>query len=224
MRERAQASVETVALIAAALAVAAVLLLAVVRLAPPLASALGQALAGIFASGEPTAPGLDGLERALLTAATSSDSDGPTLLDVRTHLRLRMDRSAADAIFAASLRPLVIRALEDQEMATGVGAIALVERTTEDEWLHSRFHPARLARAVDVAVGLSGTPGAVITLAKEAGLGADEPVDGIAPGRAAGDIVVKLEGIRDVTLRRRAGRGLRVIADELVKHRWEPRP
>ena len=223
MRERAQASVEAIALVAAALALAAVLMLGVVRLAPPLATSIGAALAGVFAPGQPTAPGLDAFERILLSSATGSDADGPTLLDLRTHLRSRLDRSAADTAFAAALRPLVARAFQEHDVDTGVGTITVVERATEDAWLRARFHPARLDRAVEVVVGLAGLPGAVISLAREAGLGADEPVDGIEPGHAAGDLVVRVGGIRDVVLRRRAGSGLVVIADELVKARGEGR-
>ena len=208
---------------AAALALAAVLLLGIVRLAPPLASALGGRSPGVFAPGQPSAPGLDGLERALLAGATGSDADGPTLLDLRTHLRSRLARAAADAAFAATLRPLVTRTLQEHEMDTGVGEISVVERASEDAWLRDRFHPARLGRAVEIVVGLAGLPGAVISLAREAGLGADEPVDGIEPGHAAGDVVVRVGGIRDVVLRRRAGSGLTVISDELVRARGEGR-
>ena len=221
MRERAQASVETIALIAAALALAAVLLLGVVRLAPPLAAALGQALSGVFQSGDPTAPGLDGFEHALLSAATGPDADGPTLLDLRTQLRSHLDRAAADAAFATVLRPLVTGALATRAIDAPAGAIAIVDRATEDAWLHDQFHPARLREAAELLVGLAGTPGAVIALAHEAGLGADEPVDGIAPGHAAGDVVVRVNGIRDVVLRRQEGSGLTVISDALVRHRGE---
>ena len=208
---------------AAALALAAVLVLGVVRFAPPLVSAIGGALTGVGAPGQPSAPGLDALERALLSGATGSDADGPSLLDLRTHLRARLDRSAADAAFATTLRPLVVRALRDHEIGGGAGDVAIVERATEDAWLRDRFHPARLRRAVEVVVGLAGLPGAVISLAREAGLGADESADGIEPGRAAGDVVVRVDGIRDVVLRRRAGSGLTVIADDLVKANGEGR-
>ena len=223
MRERAQASVETIALTATALALAAVLVLGVVRLAPPVASAIGGALTGLFAPGQPSAPDLDTLERILLTGATGSDADGPTLLDLRTHLRSRLTRAAADAAFAATLRPLVARTLQEHEMDSGVGEMSVVERASEDAWLRDRFHPARLGRAVEIVVGLAGLPGAVISLAREAGLGADEPADGIEPGHAAGDVVVRVGGIRDVVLRRRAGSGLTVISDELVRARGEGR-
>ena len=79
-----------IALIAAALALAAALLLGVARLGPPLAATLGAGALGRLAPGTPTAPGLDGLERALLAGATSPDADGPTLLDLRTRLRSRL--------------------------------------------------------------------------------------------------------------------------------------
>jgi hypothetical protein len=216
MRERAQASVETIALVVAALALAAALLLGVVRLAPTLASALGQALSGVFAPGQPSAPGLDQLERLLLDGATGTDADGPTLLDLRTHLRLRLGRPEADAAFAAIIRPLVVRALAAHSIETNAGDIAIVERTTEDGWLHDRFHPALLRRLAEVSAELAGTPGAVLTLAKDAGLGADEPVDAIEPGRAAGDVVVMIGGgFRHIVLRRRPESGLTVIADEV---------
>ena len=68
MRERGQASVETVALIAAVLALAAALLFGIARFSAPLAAALGRALSGVVAPGTPAAPGLDGLESAILAA------------------------------------------------------------------------------------------------------------------------------------------------------------
>ncbi len=90
MRERAQASVETAALTAVALALAIVLGLGVVRLGPALASTIAGAVSGAVASGTPTAPGLDGLERELLAAATGAGDSAPTLLDLRTHLLARL--------------------------------------------------------------------------------------------------------------------------------------
>ena len=95
MRERGQASVETVALIAVALAVAAALLLGVAGFGPAFTSTLVRALSGVIAPGSERAPGLDGLEVALLDGATSPDADGPTLLDVRTHLRRGSARARA---------------------------------------------------------------------------------------------------------------------------------
>lgn len=223
MRERAQASVETIALVAAALALAAVILLGVVRLAPPLAATIGQALSAVFSPAQPSAPGLDRMERVLLTGATSSDADGPTLLDLRTHLRSRLGRAAADSAFVAIIRPLVGRALAEHDIAAVAGGITVVDRATEDAWLHDRFHPARLRGAAELAVGLAGLPGAVIALAREAGIAADEPIDGIEPGRAAGDVVVRVGGIREVVLRRRASSGLTVISDKLARYRGEAR-
>ncbi len=129
MRERAQASVETAALMAAAAALVAALALGVIRFGPPLASVIGQALSGIVAPAVPLAPGLDDLERALLAAATSADADGPTLLDVRTQLRSRLAPSAADAAFAAVIRPLVARTLAADSIASEPGSIAIVKRT-----------------------------------------------------------------------------------------------
>jgi hypothetical protein len=214
MRERAQASVETIALTAAAVALATALLLGVVRLAPPLASALGQALSHVFAPSEQKAPGLDGLERLLLAGATSADDDGPTLLDLRVHLRARLDRPGADAVFAAILRPLVDGALATRSIDSRESDVSIVERAAEDAWLRDRFHPGRLASSIELGVELLGTPGGIIGLAHDLGLGADEPVDGIEPGRAAGDVVVRLSGgRRELILRRRPGSGLSVIAD-----------
>jgi hypothetical protein len=214
MRERAQASVETIALTAAAVALATALLLGVVRLAPPLASALGQALSHVSAPSEQKAPGLDGLEHVLLAAATSADADGPTLLDLRVHLRSRLDRPSADAAFAAILRPLVAGALATRSIDSRDSDISIVDRAAEDAWLHDRFYPGRLKSSVELGVELLGTPGGIIGLAHDFGLGADEPVDGIEPGRAAGDVVVRVSGgRRELILRRRPGSGLSVIAD-----------
>jgi hypothetical protein len=214
MRERAQASVETVALLAAAVALAAALSLGVVRLAPPLASAVGHSLSGVFVAEVPTAPGLDDLERALLNGATSPGADGPTLLDVRARLRARLARPAADAAFAATLRPLVAQALAAHSITGKPDDIAIVDRASEDAWLRDRFHPGRLQRAGELVVGLVGMPGAIISLADDIGLTADEPVDGIDPGHAAGDVVVQLgDPFRVVILRRETDSGLTVIAD-----------
>ena len=192
MRERAQASVETIALVAAAARAGGS---DPARGGPSRAATRSDdrtGALGAFLPAEPIAPGLDRLERVLLTSATSPDADGPTLLDLRTHLRSRLDRAAADSLFAATIRPLVVRALAEHDIATGAGSIAIVDRATEDAWLHDRFHPARLHGAAELAVGLAGLPGAVIALAREAGIGAEEPIDGIEPGRAAGDIVVQV--------------------------------
>jgi hypothetical protein len=213
MRERAQASVETIALLAAVLALGAALLLGVVRLGPPLAASIGQALSGTFGPGAPTAPGLDPFERLLLAAATSADPDGPTLLDLRTSLRARLGRKAADAAFAATLRPLVVRALSTQSVEGTPGDVAVVDRGAEDSWLRERFHPGALSRFKEFAVSVAGKPGAIATLFHDVGLGSDE-ADGIDPGHAAGDVIVEIDdGVREVVLRRRPGTGLTVVAE-----------
>src|SRR5262245_60687047 len=111
MAQRAQASVEGVALTIVALALATALVLGIARLGPPLAADLTRAISGVVAPGPvPTAP-LDGVERALVTAATDDGAEGPTLLDVRAHLRARLGRGAGDAAFDALVRPIAQRAL-----------------------------------------------------------------------------------------------------------------
>ena len=213
MRERGQASVETVALITVAIAVAAALLLGVVRVAPPLAATLAQTLSGILAPGAPTAPGLDGLESALLTAATSPDSEGPTLLDVRAHLRSRLGQAAGDAAFSAILRPLVDRALPSSAAHLEIQSIDVTDTATEAAWLRSRFHPNWSVRASKTVLGLLGPPGAIYALADAFGIAGGELPDALAPGAGAGDVVVTLAGGRMLALRRRPGSGLAVVGD-----------
>jgi hypothetical protein len=211
MRERAQASVETIALLAAVVALAAALSLGVARVGPPLAEAIAQAISAAFDAGEPTAPALDSLERLLLAGATSADPEGPTLLDLRASLRSRLGSTAGDTAFAATLRPLVARALSARSIVDAPENITLVGRDEEDSWLRERFHPGTLSRFKEFAVSAAGTPGALATLFHDAGL-APEVTDGIDPGRAAGDVVVELNGgLRDVLLRRRPGTGLTII-------------
>jgi hypothetical protein len=213
MRERAQASVETIALLAGAMAIAAALMLATVRLAPPLVSSIGRALSNVFGPSAPTAPGLDPLERLVLAGATSTTAEGPTLLDLRTHLRSRLERSEADAAFAAILWPLTARALSTDAIDGGPGRIELIDRATEDQWLRDHFHPGVLTRVASFALGLAGGPGAIYSLGRDVGLAADEA---IPPGSAAGDVVVQVgSGLREVVLRKQADRGLTVIAERL---------
>jgi len=213
MRERAQASVETIALLAAAMAIAGALTLAVVRLGPPLVASIGQALTHAFGPSAPTAPGLDPLERIVLDRATSTTADGPTLLDLRTHLRSRLDRPSADAAFTAILVPLAARALAAGAIDGGPGRIQLVDRTTEDHWLRSRFHPGFVTRFSSFALGLAGGPGAIYSLGRDVGLASE---DAIPPGSAAGDVVVQIGGgLREVVLRKLPDRGLIVIAERL---------
>ena len=221
MRERGQASVETVALIAAVLALAAALLFGIARFAPPLASALGRALSGVVTPSAPAAPGLDGLESAILTAAAGPEADGPTVLDVRTHLRSRLGRSAGDAAFATALRPLVEQALPSG--APAISSVGVVDNASETAWLRTQFHPDGFTQAAGVAIGLAGTPGAVYSLAGSLGLLGGEQPDGLAPGSAAGDVVVRVGGRRTLVLRRRAGHGLEVIADTTDSVHGAPR-
>ena len=214
MRERAQASVETIALLAAAMALAAALVLGVALLGPALAASIGDALSGAFDPGVPAAPGLDPFERLLVASATSPDPDGATLLDLRTSLRARLAPKAADAAFAATLRPLVLRALSASSIAGAPGDITVIDRRAEDSWLREHFHPGVLSRLKEFAVSVAGRPGAIATLFHDVGLGSDE-ADGIEPGHAAGDLVVEVDdGLHEVVMRRRPGIGLTVVAQQ----------
>jgi hypothetical protein len=214
MRERAQASVDTIALMAAVMALAGMLALGVVRLGPPLAESIGNAISGAFAAGTPTAPGLDAFERLLVASATSADPDGATLLDLRATLRARLGQKSGDTAFAATLRSLVVRALSEASIAGAPGGIRVVDRGAEDSWLRERFHPGALSRFKEFAVSASGKAGGISSLLHDAGLGSDEE-DGIAPGRAAGDVVVEVDdGLREVVLRRRPDTGLTVVAEQ----------
>jgi len=219
MRERGQASVETVALIAAVLALAAALLFGIARFGPPLATTLGQALSGVFTPGAPTAPGLDVLESALLAGATSPDADGPTVLDVRTHLRSRLGRAAGDAAFASALRPVVERALPaDAEHVPGM-SFDVTDAALEAAWLKAQFHPSASVKGAKTALGLLGEFGALYSLLDSLGVLTHDEPDGIAPGAAAGDVVVRLDSLRTLVLRRRVDHGLVVIADTLASPR-----
>jgi hypothetical protein len=217
MRERAQASVETIALLAAALALAAALVLSVVRLGPPLATSIGHALSGAFGPGGASrAPGLDPLERLLLDGATSAEDDGPTLLDLRTLLRSRLDRPAADAAFDANVRALVVRTFESNAIDAAPGQIEVIDQETEDAWVRDRFNPGTAERAASVTASLLGLPGAIFSLATDTGLISDEP-DALDAGHAAGDLVVHVAGSpRELILRRQPGQGLTVVADRML--------
>ena len=199
---------------AAVMALAGAVALGVMRLGPPLAASIGEAISGTFGAGTPTAPRLDAFERLLVASATSPDPDGPTLLDLRTTLRRRLGRTNGDAAFAATLRPLVARALTARSIEGTPGDIRVVDRATEDSWLRERFHPGALSRFKEFAVSVAGRPGAIVTLFHDVGLGSDE-VDGIEPGRAAGDVVVEVgDNLRELVLRRRPDTGLTVIAEQ----------
>jgi hypothetical protein len=213
MRERGQAGVETVALTAVALALAIALGVGIVRLGPTFASSLGRALASVIAPVSPQAPALDDLERDLLAGARGPGTDGPTLLDLQTHLRSRLDRPAADAAFTAAVRLLVDQTLAATSITSPPGAIAVVDRATEDGWIRRRFHPELSRKVGETVLGLMGTPGAMYSLASDLGLATDEPMDGIEPGFEAGDIVVRVgvAGYDGVVLRRREGSGLVIV-------------
>ena len=213
MRERGQASVEAVALIALALAVAAALLLGVVRFGRPLTAALVQALSGVVAPGPPADSRLDGLEQALLAGATSVDADGPTLLDVRTRLRSRLGRSAGDAAFALALRPLVASALPADARMDDVASLGVVDAAAEKAWLRTRFHPDLMVQGAGLLVSVAGPVGGAYSLAKSFGLVEGDQPDSIAPGNRAGDVLVALPLHRVIVLRRREGKGLSVIRD-----------
>jgi hypothetical protein len=211
MRERAQASVETIALMAAVVALAGALTLGAARLGPPLAASIGAALSGAFDGGKPEAPGLDPFEHLLVASAMSAAADGATLLDLRTSLRARLGQKTGDAAFAATLRPLVVRALSVGSIEGTPGEIRVVDRSAEDSWLRERFHPGGFSRFKEFAMTASGKAGGIVGLLHDAGIGSE--ADGIEPGHAAGDIVVEVDdGLREFVLRRRPGAGLTVVA------------
>lgn len=206
MRERAQASVETAALTAVALALAIVLGLGVVRLGPALASTIAGAVSGAVASGTPTAPGLDGLERELLAAATGAGDSAPTLLDLRTHLLARLGDEAGAAAFDGAIRPVVEQALGAASISSLSGAaVHLVERVSEDAWLEAHFHTDISEQVDSTILGLA--PG--YSLLEHAGVFSD---DVIAPGHEAGDIVIEPRGgLQTIVLRRQPGEGLVIV-------------
>ncbi|HEY3614697.1 MAG TPA: hypothetical protein VGK92_13365 [Gaiellales bacterium] len=213
MRQRGQATVEAIALIAVALALAAALLLGMLRFAPPFTATLVRALSGVVAPGSQRAPTLDGLETALLDGATSPDADGPTLLDVRTHLRARLGTVAGDGAFLAVLRPLVARALPSDAPLAAVEAIHVIDAATEKAWLRAILHPDFMTQAAGVVVGSAGTVGGLYSVAKTFGLVEGPQPDFIAPGDRLGDVLVSLPLHRQIVLRRRAGDGLTVVDD-----------
>lgn len=222
MRERGQASVELIALIAVALAVAAALLFGLARFGPPLTATIVGALSGASAPGPSNAPGLDRLETTLLAAATSPDAEGPTVLDVRTRLRARLGKVAGDAAFLAVLRPLVERALPANAADLQIESIGVTDNASELTWLRRRLHPDLWVRSAEVAIGSSGPIGGAYSLAASLGLlGGDEP-GGMAPGAAAGDVLVALEGRRRLVFRRREDTGLTVVGDLTLPWRAGP--
>jgi hypothetical protein len=211
MRERAQASGETIGLMVVVMALTGALAFGVVRLGPALAGAVGQALSGALGAGTPAAPGLSSFERLLLTSATGAGADGATLLDVRTTLRARLGESAGNEAFDATVRPLVLHALREQSITGTPGELALVDRQAEDSWLRDRLSPSFVRRAADFVVDNAGPPGALISAVRDSGLLPDD-IDGIAPGHEAGDLVVAVDDSELFVLRRRPGTGLTIVS------------
>jgi hypothetical protein len=212
MRERAQASGETIGLVVAVVALAGALSFGVVRLGPAVAGSVGQALESAFGAGAPDAPGLNPFERRLLTSATGADADGATLLDLRTSLRARLGEHAGDETFVATVQPLVLRALEDHSITGAPGDVVVVDRQAEDSWLRDRLSPSFVRRAASFLVDNAGPPGAVVSFAHDSGLLPDD-IDGIKPGHEAGDLVVAVADNSELfVLRRRPGTGLTIVS------------
>ncbi len=137
------------------------------------------------------------------------------MLDVRTHLRSRLGRPAADTAFAAVLKPLVERALADAADRGGAGRHHRGRpRVGGRAGCDTGSIPGRLDRASELVAGILASRIRVLAVIGDLGIGFDGPDDAIAPGHAAGDIVVRVDdgAVRDVVLRRRAGAGFAVIA------------
>ena len=111
------------------------------------------------------------------------------MLDLRTQLRSRLGARAADAAFAATLRPIVARALSAAVDRRAPGDIGLVDRSAEDAWLRERFHPGALSRFKEFAASIAGKPGADLLADPRRGSRLRRG-GGIEPGHAAGDVVV----------------------------------
>ena len=128
---------------------------------------------------------------------------------MRTRLRSRLDRSAADAAFDAAVRPLIADTLVARSITSRPGTIAIVDRAAEDAWVRDRLGADTALRVVELA----GIPGAALSIARDLNLGADAPADALPAGHAAGDVVVQFAsgGYSKVVLRRRPELGLTVI-------------
>ena len=176
----------------------------------PLAASIGQALSGAFGPGAPTAPGLDPLERVLLDGATSPGADGPTLLDLRTQLRSRLERPIG--------RRRIRRDPAPARRSRAFGAVdrggpAATSRSstaaTEDAWLRDALSPGSCSsRFREFAAGIAGKPGAVVSLVREPASSADERGWHRAGPRRGRRRRAGLDGgRREVVLRRRSGSG-----------------
>ena len=216
MRERAQASVETIALMAAAArARGSARCSASCASAPPLASALGAALSGVVAPGKATAPGLDGLERALLAGATSHRAGRPDAARPAHASPLATRPAAAQT---QRSRPILRRSSHARSPDAAIDAepddIAVVDRATRGR-MGARPPPSRApAPRADLAIGFACVSGRLFSLAQRSrpdGRRARPTRSSRATPRAT--LVSLSHGLRDVVLRRPPGSGLAVVAD-----------
>ena len=158
MRERAQASVETIALMAAALALAAVLLLGVV--APRAAARVGARARRSRASSRRASR-----RRRASTGSSAPCSPAPP---ARTPTARRCSTCARTCARASIAPPRTPRsppscgrsssARSRRRRSTAEpGAIAIVDRATEDAWLREPAFTRRdCDRAAELVVGLAG--------------------------------------------------------------------
>ena len=196
---------------AAAVALAAALAFGVVRLGPPFASALREALSGVFASGSATAPSLDGLERALLAGATGHGRRRPddarparaSALATRSPRRRHGVRGRPETTRRARAhrRRRRGRAGRHHSGRPRVGGQLAAEPAP----------PRRLDRAASSWPESSRHASGCSPSLGDLGIGSRGPDDAIAPGHAAGDIIVRVDdggraGRRATAARRRRTR------------------
>ena len=113
-------------------------------------------------------------------------------------LRSRLDRPAADAAFAATLRPLVARALAGAARSRAPPATSRWSTArAEDAWLRDRFHPGLLEQVQGVRRRASPARRARSPRSSTTRASAPASADGIEPGHAAGDLIVHVDdGVR----------------------------
>ena len=182
----------------------------------------GEALSGVFAPGQPTAPSLDGLERAPARrrherGRRRADAARPAHASaLATRSRPPPTRRSPHVLAARRARA---RRRRDRGRARATSPSSTAR--TEDAWLRDRFHPGRLDRAVELVAGTSpARTGAFVVTRREAGIGAD------GAGRRHRARACRRRHrrpgrrrrIRDVVLRRRRGQRLTVIADASGVH------
>ena len=195
MRERAQASVETIALMAVGRRARGGARAG--RRAPRAAVRLGAAGQRSPASSRRARRRLRDSTVSSARCSPAPRAPTPTAPRCSTCARTCARASiaaAADAAFAATLRPLVERALAARDASsTEPVDIAVVDRAAEDAWVRDRLHPGAPARAaVELAAGRArlahpGTRG-------RRDLGDRRrraPATAIPPGHAAGDVIVR---------------------------------